>query len=73
MRPVQLFCWHFMAYPYLPADFDEKYDSGRVTVPNSLWDSERSRGLFMMAQPERGASHAGLREMLFESPGNPSD
>lgn len=19
---VQLFCWHFMAYPYLPKDFD---------------------------------------------------
>src|SRR5215831_10550914 len=28
MRPVQLFCWHFMAYPYLPQDFDAQYDSG---------------------------------------------
>src|ERR1700743_460857 len=45
-QPVQLYCWHFMAYPYLPADFDEKYDSGWVTVPNSLWDAERSRGLY---------------------------
>jgi alkanesulfonate monooxygenase SsuD/methylene tetrahydromethanopterin reductase-like flavin-dependent oxidoreductase (luciferase family) len=44
--PVQLYCWHFMAYPYLPADFDQKYDSGWVTVPNRLWDSERSRGLY---------------------------
>jgi hypothetical protein len=26
--PVQLYCWHFMSYPHLPADFDEKYDSG---------------------------------------------
>ena len=25
MHPVKLFCWHFMAYPYLPEDFDEKY------------------------------------------------
>ncbi len=46
MRPVQLFCWHFMAYPYLPADFDEKFEMGWITVPNSLWDHERSRGLF---------------------------
>ena len=36
MHPVRLFCWHFMAYPHLPPDFDEKYDSGWVTVPNSL-------------------------------------
>jgi alkanesulfonate monooxygenase SsuD/methylene tetrahydromethanopterin reductase-like flavin-dependent oxidoreductase (luciferase family) len=46
MKPVQLFCWHFMAYPYLPADFDERFETGWVTVPNSLWDSERSRGLY---------------------------
>ena len=44
--PVQLYCWHFMAYPHLPADFDEKYDTGWVTVPNSLWDAEKSRGLY---------------------------
>ena len=43
---VQLYCWHFMAYPHLPADFDEKYDSGWVTVPNSLWDAQKSRGLY---------------------------
>ena len=35
-----------MAYPYLPADFDEKYDSGWVTVPNGLWDRERTDGLY---------------------------
>ena len=46
MNPAQLFCWHFMAYPHLPADFDEKYDSGWVTVPNELWDSEKSKGLY---------------------------
>lgn len=46
MLPVQLFCWHFMAYPYLPKDFDERYDTGWVTVPNRLWDAEKSRGLF---------------------------
>src|SRR5690348_17741399 len=46
MNPVQLFCWHFMAYPYLAKDFDEKESSGWVTVPNRLWDDERSRGLY---------------------------
>ena len=35
-----------MAYPHLPADFDEKYESGWVTVPNSLWDSERSNHIY---------------------------
>jgi alkanesulfonate monooxygenase SsuD/methylene tetrahydromethanopterin reductase-like flavin-dependent oxidoreductase (luciferase family) len=44
-RSVQLFAWHFMSYPYLPADFDETYESGWITVPNALWDAERSRGL----------------------------
>ncbi len=43
---VQLYCWHFMAYPHLPADFDQKYDTGWVTVPNALWDAQRSRGLY---------------------------
>ena len=46
MKAVQLFCWHFMAYPYLPRDFDEKYESGWVTVPNNLWDNEKARGLY---------------------------
>jgi len=44
-RPVQLFAWHFMSYPYLPPDFDDRYDSGWITVPNSLWDPVRSKGL----------------------------
>ncbi len=44
-RPVQLHAWHFMSYPHLPADFDEKYETGWITVPNTLWDAEKSRGL----------------------------
>ena len=36
--PVQLYCWHFMAYPYLPADFDAKYDSAWIWLPNELYD-----------------------------------
>ena len=46
MRPVELHCWHFMAYPYLPADFDDRHESGWVTVPNALWDRERTDGLY---------------------------
>ena len=46
MQPVRMFCWHFMAYPHLPADFDENNESGWVTVPNKLWDGEKSRGLY---------------------------
>ena len=46
MKPVQLFCWHFMAYPYLAKDFDEKESSGWVTVPNRLWDNTKARGLY---------------------------
>lgn len=46
MPPVQLFAWHFMAYPYLPADFDERYESGWITVPNALWNRDRARGLY---------------------------
>ncbi len=44
--PVQLYCWHFMSYPYLAPDFDETQPTGWVTVPNSLWDKERSKGLY---------------------------
>ena len=41
-KPVQLYCWHFMSYPYLPTDFDERYETGWVTVPNRLliWGNE---------------------------------
>src|SRR5918993_4848594 len=46
MQPVQLFCWHFMAYPYLAKDFDQVHDTGWVTVPNSLWDNQKARGLY---------------------------
>lgn len=43
---VQLYCWHFMAYPYLPKDFDQRYPTGWVTVPNTLWDRDKARGLY---------------------------
>jgi alkanesulfonate monooxygenase SsuD/methylene tetrahydromethanopterin reductase-like flavin-dependent oxidoreductase (luciferase family) len=44
-KPVELFAWHFMSYPYLPEDFDETQDTGWITVPNALYDKQKSRGL----------------------------
>src|SRR4030081_289324 len=67
-QPVQLYCWHFMAYPHLPADFDEKYDTGWVMVPNSFWGAEKSRGLYrqyidqLVLASERGFDGMVLNE-----------
>ena len=46
MKPVQLFCWHFMAYPYLDKDFDEKQYSGVGHGAQQLWDNRKARGLY---------------------------
>ncbi len=41
-QPIRLFCWHFMSYPYAPADFDDKYDTAWITVLTSC-GTARSR------------------------------
>lgn len=46
MHPVRLYFWHFMPYPYLPDDFDEKYETSWATVPNALWDPEKGATLY---------------------------
>ena len=46
MHPVQLYCWHFMPYPYLPDDFEANHETGWATAPNTLWDREQARGLY---------------------------
>jgi alkanesulfonate monooxygenase SsuD/methylene tetrahydromethanopterin reductase-like flavin-dependent oxidoreductase (luciferase family) len=46
MNTVELYSWHFMPWPYLDADFDAKYESAWVTVPNSLFDRQKARGLY---------------------------
>jgi alkanesulfonate monooxygenase SsuD/methylene tetrahydromethanopterin reductase-like flavin-dependent oxidoreductase (luciferase family) len=46
MRSAEFYSWHFMPWPYLPEDFDERYETGWVTVPNSLFDREKARGLY---------------------------
>jgi len=34
-------CFHFMPWPHLPADFEQRYESAWLTLPNSLYDSAR--------------------------------
>src|SRR5215213_9904491 len=43
---VGVYSWHFMRWPDLDADFDANYASGWVTVPNSLFDPDKARGLY---------------------------
>ncbi len=46
MRSLQFHYFHLMPWPYLPADFDEKYDSAWVTLPNSIYDPEKGHALY---------------------------
>ncbi|WP_069804401.1 LLM class flavin-dependent oxidoreductase [Thermogemmatispora onikobensis] len=38
--------FHLMPWPDLPPDFDEKYDSAWVTLPNSIYDPEKGHALY---------------------------
>ncbi len=46
MRSVQFFYFHLMPWPYLPADFDRRYTSSWVTLPNRLYDPQRGHRLY---------------------------
>jgi alkanesulfonate monooxygenase SsuD/methylene tetrahydromethanopterin reductase-like flavin-dependent oxidoreductase (luciferase family) len=39
-------CFNLMPWPYLPADFAERYESSWLTCPNSLFDPERGHVLY---------------------------
>lgn len=43
---MKFFFFHLMAWPYLPDDFEEKYDSAWIWVPNTLFDSEKGGKLY---------------------------
>ena len=43
---MQYFFFHLMPWPYLPADFDEKYDSAWIWLPNSLYDPVKGHALY---------------------------
>jgi alkanesulfonate monooxygenase SsuD/methylene tetrahydromethanopterin reductase-like flavin-dependent oxidoreductase (luciferase family) len=43
---VQYFFFHLMPWPYLPSDFDEKFDSAWVWLPNELYDPAKGHDLY---------------------------
>jgi len=43
---VEFYFFHLMSWPYLPDDFDEKYDSAWIWVPNSLYDPVKGHTLY---------------------------
>jgi alkanesulfonate monooxygenase SsuD/methylene tetrahydromethanopterin reductase-like flavin-dependent oxidoreductase (luciferase family) len=43
---VQFYFFHLMSWPYLPDDFDQKYDSAWIWVPNSLYDPVKGHQLY---------------------------
>ena len=62
MKPVQLFCWHFMAYPYLDKDFDEKAILGLGHGPQQLVGQPKSaRPLSGIHRPARLCRRVGFR------------
>ena len=46
MSALEFHFIHLMPWPYLPADYDEKYDSTWVTLPNSLYDPVKGHELY---------------------------
>jgi alkanesulfonate monooxygenase SsuD/methylene tetrahydromethanopterin reductase-like flavin-dependent oxidoreductase (luciferase family) len=46
MNRLQFHYFHLMPWPYLPEDFDEKYDSSWVTLPNSIYDPQKGHELY---------------------------
>src|SRR5579883_3363698 len=43
---MEFYFFHLMPYPYLPADFYDRYDSAWVTPPNALFDPPRGTELY---------------------------
>ncbi len=46
MNKLSFHYFHLMPWPYLPPDFDEKYDSAWVTLPNSIYDPVKGHELY---------------------------
>ncbi|TMC20531.1 MAG: LLM class flavin-dependent oxidoreductase [Chloroflexi bacterium] len=46
MNKLAFHYFHLMPWPHLPEDFDEKYDSAWVTLPNSLYDPVKGHELY---------------------------
>src|SRR5262245_58684615 len=43
---MQFYFFHLMPWPFLPDDFDQKYDSAWVWLPNSLYDPVKGHDLY---------------------------
>jgi alkanesulfonate monooxygenase SsuD/methylene tetrahydromethanopterin reductase-like flavin-dependent oxidoreductase (luciferase family) len=43
---MKYFFFHLMSWPYLPADFDAKYDSAWIWLSNSLYDPVKGHELY---------------------------
>ncbi len=43
---MQFVCFHLMPWPYLPADFEQRYESAWLTCPNGLYDPEKGHRLY---------------------------
>ena len=43
---MQYYFFHLMSWPFLPADFDAKYDSAWVWIPNALYDPAKCHDLY---------------------------
>ncbi len=43
---MQYYFFHLMPWPYLPADFDAKYDSAWIWLPNRLYDPVKGHDLY---------------------------
>jgi alkanesulfonate monooxygenase SsuD/methylene tetrahydromethanopterin reductase-like flavin-dependent oxidoreductase (luciferase family) len=46
MSKLQFHYFHLMPWPHLPADFDEKYDSAWVTLPNAIYDPVKGHAIY---------------------------
>src|SRR5436309_2892880 len=45
-RRLKYFFFHLMPWPYLPEDFDTRYDSAWVWLPNELYDPVKGHDLY---------------------------
>ncbi len=43
---MKFYFFHLMPWPHLPDDFDEKYTSSWVTLPNEIYKPELGVGLY---------------------------
>ena len=68
--------FHLMPYPYLPDDFDEKYDSSALTYPNANFDPELGSALYAryldeLEYADQLRCSGRIRRSTYRGPGRP--